>query len=376
MPVRGNIDTDQIRGAGDATKFLCGTAPPTWATPAGGVAAGGVVALTANYAASSGDSGKLLTFSSAGAVTLTLPSPPPSSTWYILVENTGAGALTVSRNGLQIDGRAADLTVNQDQGVLIYTDGTNYFTDRGIGVAVLNNGTLVSTRRQINLIPGTNVTLSVADDAANNRVNVTINSSGGGGGSSFSPPLVGAYGWVNQGNAAATNSFGPLDLTNTNSGGAWSMNCLTRAIPAAPYRFAALIEFISMGNTDARGGIVLRDSASGKLCVFEVFCDINGWRANSDNLNSPTSISGSNFTPRIFLGAPGAGNGAWMAISDDGTNRKFELGIGDVSKVYWFDIVTQSRTNFLTPDQIGYAIQADTGGQGCALRVLHESTSL
>lgn len=43
-------------------------------------------------------------------------------------------------------------------------------------------GAIIGVRKTINLIEGTNVTLTVADDPANDRVNVTINSSGGGGG--------------------------------------------------------------------------------------------------------------------------------------------------------------------------------------------------
>ena len=42
-------------------------------------------------------------------------------------------------------------------------------------------GTLIGVRRTINLIEGTNVTLTVADDVANDRVNVTITAAGGGG---------------------------------------------------------------------------------------------------------------------------------------------------------------------------------------------------
>jgi hypothetical protein len=49
-------------------------------------------------------------------------------------------------------------------------------------------GTLIGVRRTINLIEGTNVTLTIADDSVNDRVNVTIDASGGGGGSS--PDLV------------------------------------------------------------------------------------------------------------------------------------------------------------------------------------------
>lgn len=40
-------------------------------------------------------------------------------------------------------------------------------------------GTLIGVRRTINLIEGTNVTLTVADDIPNDRVNVTITAAGG-----------------------------------------------------------------------------------------------------------------------------------------------------------------------------------------------------
>jgi len=44
-------------------------------------------------------------------------------------------------------------------------------------------GTLIGKRKSLNFIEGSNVTLTVADDSANDRVNITIASSGGGGGS-------------------------------------------------------------------------------------------------------------------------------------------------------------------------------------------------
>jgi sugar lactone lactonase YvrE len=43
-------------------------------------------------------------------------------------------------------------------------------------------GTLIGTRRGLNLIQGTNVTLTMTDDAPNERVNVTIDAAAGGGG--------------------------------------------------------------------------------------------------------------------------------------------------------------------------------------------------
>ena len=45
-------------------------------------------------------------------------------------------------------------------------------------VAVQNNGVAVGTRQVHNFIPGTNITITTADDAANGRANVTISTSG------------------------------------------------------------------------------------------------------------------------------------------------------------------------------------------------------
>jgi hypothetical protein len=45
---------------------------------------------------------------------------------------------------------------------------------------VKNSGAVVGTRKQLNFIEGTNVTLTIADDAGNDQVDITIASSGGG----------------------------------------------------------------------------------------------------------------------------------------------------------------------------------------------------
>jgi hypothetical protein len=106
---------------------------------------GGVNSQTTNYTAVSGDSGKLISFNSATPVTLTLPASPPSANWNIEFENVGTGMLTVNRNGLNIDGAANNLTVSQNQGGCIYTDGTNYFTQRGFSYTPFNQSMSVDS---------------------------------------------------------------------------------------------------------------------------------------------------------------------------------------------------------------------------------------
>lgn len=102
--------------------------------------------------------------------------------------------------------------------------------DLNARVAVKKNGTLVGTRRAINLIEGTNVTLSISDDSGNEEVDVTIAASGGGGGGAsalddltdvtLSSPSSGEVltyngsAWINQtpsGGGGATIGKVPLD---------------------------------------------------------------------------------------------------------------------------------------------------------------------
>jgi hypothetical protein len=87
---------------------------------------GGVNAQTTNYTLVSGDTGKLVTMNGI-SLTASLPSSPPSATWYVAIENLAATALTVSRNGLTINGAASNITLQQFQWTVCYTDNSNYF---------------------------------------------------------------------------------------------------------------------------------------------------------------------------------------------------------------------------------------------------------
>jgi len=119
--------------------------PTSWALIGPGV--GSVDILSANYLAISTDSGRLLSFNSSSAVTLTLPNPvsaPPSGStetgWMIFVENIGTGVLTISNNTRTIDGVAGNLTLGQNQGVVIFADATgNYKTYHGMNSIVVPN---------------------------------------------------------------------------------------------------------------------------------------------------------------------------------------------------------------------------------------------
>lgn len=88
-----------------------------------------------SYTFLSTDCGKLVSQSNAAAIADTLPVATTSgfgTGFFVKVENTGVGAVTITPTTSTIDG-AATLVLSQNQGVEIASNGTNYFTMRGIG---------------------------------------------------------------------------------------------------------------------------------------------------------------------------------------------------------------------------------------------------
>ena len=117
-----------------------------WYTERGVAAAGGVNLQTGTtYALTVSDLGKLVSFTNSSAIALSLPaiSSLPSR-FYCWLENRGVGALTITPNTETIDG-AANLVIGTNQGIGLYTDGLNWYTERGLsffaGGANLQSGT-------------------------------------------------------------------------------------------------------------------------------------------------------------------------------------------------------------------------------------------
>jgi hypothetical protein len=146
---------------------------------------GGAAVKTANYTAVAGDCGKTLVFNSASALTLTLPASiplgPGSATftqWNIEVQNIGAGALTVSPNGLDLDGSASSLTLAQNTGIGIATDSTNYFSERGVGGAAItleHDGTNNSSQTVLNLKSSSSIQVTDLGAGAISLATININ---------------------------------------------------------------------------------------------------------------------------------------------------------------------------------------------------------
>lgn len=86
------------------------------------------------YTILSGDRAKLISQANAAAIATTLPQATGAFGvgWFAFVQNTGAGTNTITPSTSTIDG-VATLALTTGQGCLIASNGTNYFTMRGIG---------------------------------------------------------------------------------------------------------------------------------------------------------------------------------------------------------------------------------------------------
>lgn len=87
------------------------------------------------YTYANTDRGKLVTHTNASSIAGSLPQANGSTFiagWYMDVQNRGAGTLTITPTTSTIDG-SSSLALTTAQGVRIVSDGTNYFTQRGIG---------------------------------------------------------------------------------------------------------------------------------------------------------------------------------------------------------------------------------------------------
>lgn len=116
-------------------------------------------------------------------------------------------------------------------------------------VRVSKGGTLTGTRREINLIEGSNISLTMADDTPNNRVNVTIAASGSAGSkwsdltdptADLSLSMGGNLTTLTWGNATSTNDMFSIKDTASNTGTGYVMSINTASSSTAkPIRITA-----------------------------------------------------------------------------------------------------------------------------------------
>jgi hypothetical protein len=91
-------------------------------------------AQTASYPVTATDFAlcKLVTMNSSAATTVTLLATAPPSGKCLAINNYGTGTVSISPNGLNLNGSSVTVTLPSNQGMLIVSDGTGYYTLGGL----------------------------------------------------------------------------------------------------------------------------------------------------------------------------------------------------------------------------------------------------
>ncbi|MCA9915037.1 MAG: hypothetical protein KC496_16900, partial [Anaerolineae bacterium] len=180
------------------------------------------------------------------------------------------------------------------------------------------------------------------------------------------PDLTG-FSWVNQGDASAVQSGASIYMeapkkTSDN------LRLLVMSAPSTPYTITIHFQALMWHAFKNAVGLVWRNSSSGKVvtlgCVSSNAASAVGYFTEIHRYNSPTSWNSTiaDFDmPGIF---------PWLRIEDDGTNRKSYVSINGQN---WIEINSISRTDFITPDQVGFFINPQdsaSDGDDVALHLL------
>lgn len=137
------------------------------------------------------------------------------------------------------------------------------------------------------------------------------------------------------------------------------------------YTVTAKITKTLFGGNRSHAMLALRNSSSGKLVTFgwEVFGSPTGnagSRMVSYNLASSTT---GNTTPAGTNYRETAGfTDQWLRIADNGTNRILSSSSDGVT---WTARVTQSRINYITPNQIGWVMTNHAAGGDSTADLIH-----
>ncbi len=187
----------------------------------------------------------------------------------------------------------------------------------------------------------------------------------------MTPPQVSDFPtWVNQGSATIADNKGAIWFESPTIS-AVNVRMRVKSYPAPPFTVEMAVVFLCSPNTGsyAGAGLGIRDHVSGKLQCYGIYTD--EYKVSGMSYPSPTGST------VAVTGWPGSGylhmiesNLLWIKYEDDNTNRKISISVDGYS---WSQMVSLSRTDYLTPTQIGLWLRAQqtTPAQNQGATFLH-----
>lgn len=251
------------------------------------------------------------------------PIPPPDLQAYVESALEGAAAREIIEDYLGaalVDTATIDATYNDGPGT-VSLDVKPNTTQQKVAVRKNSSGSAVGTRQRINLIEGSNVTLTIADDSTNDEVDVTIASSGG-------STIAVKEANTNVVAAASAIDFTGADFNVTDGGSGRAVIALAGAL----------------------GGSIELKEANVQVIAAMTALDFDGTHFNVANSGSGRGT--------ITLASPGGGGGGGTGSTTLSGALRFESGAADAPTVVAVGTKGYMRVPFACTIT-GWTIQAD-----------------
>jgi hypothetical protein len=203
---------------------------------------------------------------------------------------------------------------------------------------------------------------SAGGQATPNANGWSVAGGGAGGTDPITPPVNGDFAWVNQGGASVTVTGSNIYIKDPGGSATDHLRLRVKAVPVAPYTVTIgfIPAILQLNNLSV--GLCLRDSASGKIVSLD-YTNNAGPLIAATKWNSPTSFNASYSTAAMHP----TGAVLYFRIADDGVNRVSSWSFDGVNFNQFFSV---GRTDFITPDQIGFFANGNNATYDACMNVI------
>lgn len=176
----------------------------------------------------------------------------------------------------------------------------------------------------------------------------------------FAAPPGSGWSSINLGgDTAAADDDDQLLTLASNASMSWRLRVRTLT-PSSNYTATFWLSPTFLPGGVHRSGIVLRNSTSGLFTALTTGYDSSlGYFMGASTWSSPTNAV-SNYRVSAYPRTPN-----WLRFRDNGTTRYYEFSHDGLD---WVTFHSVARTNYVTPDQIGFGAFNYGGGQTGFLR--------
>lgn len=177
----------------------------------------------------------------------------------------------------------------------------------------------------------------------------------------LTPPIDANFAWVNQGSATIDTSNGGIYVSGPATAGV-DLHIRVMTAPATPYVVTALFMTNMPAETSGVVGLIFRQSSDGKIATCVVSQTSGFLRGQSTKYTNPTTFSA--VYQNVALPSY---QRIWLRIADNGTNRICSYSYDGIHFKQFHSV---TRTDFLTANQIGFAIDSNNATYGSDMWLL------